>query len=245
MPKLNQIIAVTNGKKSRAAKEFTEVHKELQKNDLLLGISRTYQPAEENGEPLPPESKQVQVKVVDKLRQVREVLTDLFDVVLTQDAANTEARADVVVDGRTVAKDVPVTYLLFLEKQLTDLHTFVEKLPTLDPAEEWSFDRNKDVYATSPTRTVRTRKVSKPIVLHPATKEHPAQTQLVQEDVTAGHWATVKFSGAIPAKDRNEMLARVTKLSEAVKFAREQANGIDAKNRQIGKAVFDYVFGGD
>ena len=148
-----------------------------------------------------------------------------------------------VVDGKTIAKDVPVTYLLFLEKQLTDLHTLVEKLPTLDPSEEWTYDRNKDLHSTAAIRTVRTKKISKPIVLHPPTKEHPAQTQLVQEDVTAGHWVTVKFSGAIAAKDRNEMLSRVNKLSEAVKFAREQANGIEVKNREIAKPVFDYLFG--
>lgn len=242
MAKLNQIIAVTTGKKSRAVKEFTELHKELQKHELLLGISRTYQPIEENGEQLPPESKQVQVKVSDKLKQAREVLSDLFDVVLTQDAANCEAKADIVVEGRTIAKDVPVTHLLFIEKQLTDLHTFIEKLPTLDTAEEWTFDKNKDFYATAPTRTVRTKKVSKPVVLHPPTKEHPAQTQLVQEDVTVGYWATVKFSGAIPAKDRNEMLARVNRLSEAVKFARELANGIEVKDRKIAKPLFDYLF---
>ena len=89
MPKLNQIIAVTNGKKSRATKELTEIHHTLQKSELLTGISRTYQPSEENGEQLPPESKQVQVKVSDKILQVRLALSDLFDVVLTQDSANT------------------------------------------------------------------------------------------------------------------------------------------------------------
>ncbi len=78
MAKLNQIIAVCNGKKSRATKELTEVHKELQKSDLLNGISRTYQPSEENGEQLPPESKNVQVKVTDKIRQIREVLIVLI-----------------------------------------------------------------------------------------------------------------------------------------------------------------------
>ncbi|HSU66930.1 MAG TPA: hypothetical protein VLJ39_08670 [Tepidisphaeraceae bacterium] len=228
---------------SRTVKEFTEIHKEMQKHELLSGISRTYQPADEDGEQLPPESKQVQVRVTDKIRQAREALIDLLDVVITQDAANCEAKADLVVDGKTLAKDVPVTNLLFLEKQLTDLHTFIDKLPTLDPAEEWTFDKNKDFYVTPPTRTVRTKKVSKPIVLHPPTKEHPAQTQLVQEDVTAGHWSTVKFSGAVAARDRNEMLARVNKLSEAVKFAREQANSNEVKDRKIGAVILDYLFG--
>ena len=37
------------------------------------------------------------------------------------------AKADLVVDGVTLAKDLPVTYLLFLEKQLTELKAFVSK----------------------------------------------------------------------------------------------------------------------
>ena len=52
------------------------------------------------------------------------------------------------------------------------------------------------------------------------------------------------FLAAIPAQTRNEMLSRVNRLSEAVKFAREQANGIEVKDRKIAKEVFDFVFGG-
>jgi len=39
---------------------------------------------------------------------------------------------------------VPATYLLFLEKQLTDLHTLVSKLPVLDASETWVFDQAAD-----------------------------------------------------------------------------------------------------
>ena len=57
MPKLNQIVAVVAGKKTRAEKEFGELNKAAQKPDLFVGLSRTYQPAEENGEALPAEQK--------------------------------------------------------------------------------------------------------------------------------------------------------------------------------------------
>jgi hypothetical protein len=47
-------------------------------------------------------------------------------------------------------------YLLFLEKQLVDLHTFVKKLPVLDASDSWSYDASADCYATDPVQTVRT-----------------------------------------------------------------------------------------
>ena len=44
MPKLNQIIAISAGKKSAAQKAITEAHHSLQKTAQLEGISRTYKP---------------------------------------------------------------------------------------------------------------------------------------------------------------------------------------------------------
>ena len=64
----------------------------------------------------------------------------MFDVVLTQDMGNTHAKADIKVNGQTILPNVPVTYLLFLEKQVVDLETFVTKLPSLDPSEVWEAD---------------------------------------------------------------------------------------------------------
>src|SRR3954469_9349739 len=117
MARLNQIIAVEKGVKSRSFQELTEAHHVLQKPALLAGISRTYRPKDEEGEQLPPESTRVQVKSEQVLEATAEILTKLFDVVATKDWANCAAKADVVVDGRTLVQDAPVTYLLFLEKQ--------------------------------------------------------------------------------------------------------------------------------
>src|SRR3954467_2151941 len=119
MTRLNQIVAVEKGIKGRSFQELTEAHHALQKSGLLSGISRTYRPKDEEGEQLPPESTRVQVKADDAIRKTVEILTELFDVTATKDWANCKATANVVVDGNTLVSDVPVTYLLFLEKQLT------------------------------------------------------------------------------------------------------------------------------
>ena len=54
------------------------------------------------------------------LAEVAGILTRLFDVTLTKDTANCTARADVKIGDSVLLPAVPVTYLLFLEKQLTD-----------------------------------------------------------------------------------------------------------------------------
>ena len=242
MPKLNQIIAVEKGVKSKSYAELTEAHHSVQKAPLLSGIARTYQPKDEEGEQLPPESTRVQVRTEEVLRGIAATLSKLFDVTATKDATNCVAKANVVVDDQTLLSDVPVSYLLFLEKQLTDMQTFIRKLPVLDSAESWTFNDSADCWSTEPVRTIRTKKVPRNHVKAEATDKHPAQVEVYYEDVAIGYWTTVKFSGALPAKRVSEILERVEKLQQAVKFAREEANGTEVVDRKVGEKVFGYLF---
>jgi len=244
MPKLNQIIALLSGKKTQAKETLTETQQQSKKPELLTGLVRTYQPRDDGGEPQPDERKAVQVKVKDLIDRVKRDLTDVFDVVATQDWANCQAKADVLVDGRRMLEGVPVTHLLFLEKQLVDLRTFVESLPTLDAAEEWEYKPEFDSYVSKASRTNRTKKVPKSHVKYEATKEHPAQVDTYMEDVWVGTWTTTKFSGAIPAAMRNAMLERLRKLLDAVKSAREEANARDVTGVKVGASLLNYVFDG-
>jgi hypothetical protein len=243
MARLNQIIAVEKGIKSRSFQELTDAHHALQKPTLLSGISRTYRPKDEEGEQLPPEATKVQVKAEEIIRQTVSILTKLFDVTATKDWANCKARADVVIDGKPLLTDVPATYLLFLEKQLVDLHTFIRKLPTLDASESWTFDQSADSWVTEAVQTVRTKKIPRNHVKAEATDKHPAQVEVYYEDVPVGYWRTVKFSGSLPARRVNELLERVETLQQAVKFAREEANNLEVEDQKVGDKVFQYLFG--
>lgn len=240
--KLNQVIAIEKGTKSRSLQELTEAHHNLQKVAPLSGISRTYRPKDEEGEQFPPESTRVQIKSEEIIRKTSEVLTKLFDVVATKDWANCQAKADVIVDGKVLLTQAPATYLLFLEKQLVDLHTFIKKLPVLDPAESWAFDQSADCWATEPVQTVKTKKIPRNHVKAEATEKHPAQVEVYYEDVTVGTWRTIKFSGALPNRRVNELLDRVETLQEAVKFAREEANNTEVTEQKVGTAIFHYLF---
>ncbi|HEX3640525.1 MAG TPA: hypothetical protein VHV10_04490 [Ktedonobacteraceae bacterium] len=241
--KLNQVIAIEKGTKGRSLQELTEAHQTLQKPALLAGISRTYRPKDEEGEQFPPESTRVQIKAEDIIRKISEGLTKLFDVVATKDWANCTAKADIVVDGKVLLSQVPATYLLFIEKQLVDLHTFIKKLPVLDSSETWTFDPSADCWATEPVQTVKTKKIPRNHVKAEATEKHPAQVEVYYEDVVVGGWRTIKFSSALPAQRINELLSRVDKLQEAVKFAREEANNLEVVEQKVGAKIFDYLFG--
>lgn len=241
MAKLNQIIAVEKGVKSRVYGEITEMHKSSQKPELFNGFVKNYRKKDEEGEDYPPEKKKVQMIADTMLTQATKLLTELIDVTAAKDWANCHAFADVEVDGQVLIKDAPVPFLLFLEKQITDLHTFVDKLPTLDETDDWTRDENSGLFKTAAIPTHRTKKVQRPIVLYEATKEHPAQTQMITEDITVGYWDTVKHSGALPVPRKQYLLERVDKLLKAVKYAREQANAAEAEKQEIGKRLFDFL----
>lgn len=242
MTKLSQIVAIEKGVKAQADSVWTAAYHTFQKEPLLSGIARTYQPKDDAGDTLPPESTLVQIKVEDEVAKVVEAITRKFDVTLTKDTANCNAKADVVVDGVVVLAAVPVTYLLFLEKQLVGLQTFVSKLPTLDPAFKWTLDANAGAYATDPVGTTKTKKVPRNWVKAEATDKHPAQVEVYHEDIIVGTWTTTKFSGAVPADRVVELSARVAKLQQAVKFAREEANGTAVVDQAAGAAVLGYIF---
>lgn len=242
MGKLNQVIAVVNGRKTKVQKELSSLHHRAKKPELYYGMSRTYTPLDEDGETMPPETKRVQYTAGDALDALEDVLTDLIDVVATQDYNNTKAFADVVVDGETVLSQVPVTTLLFLEKQLNEISTYVEKIPVLDPSEEWKYDSNRGVHVTNPTTVNRTKKKPTPIVLAEATDKHPAQVDTFTEDVLVGRYHTRKMSGAMPADTKKALLDNVEKLRDAVKMAREEANNMEVENVKYGKKLFNFLF---
>ncbi len=239
---LNQVIAVVNGKKTRTESELSELYKLVQKPELFNGLVRNYRPLDEDGETQPQEKKNVQITVKEAVEKVQTILGDYLDLVFTQDLANCRAVADIVVDNKVVVEKVPVTHLLFLEKKLIDLRTFISHLPTLEATEKWSYNPNAEMNTSEPTITNRSKKVLKNHVKAPATDKHPAQVDVYSEDVKVGEWTNIKFSGAIPLSEKTILLGKVNSLSDAVKAAREKANSAEITQEKISKSLFDFVF---
>lgn len=242
MSQLHEILAVVQGASARATREFTDLHRCTQVDTLVAGRSRTYEPRDDDGERLPDEGQRVQLIIENTLRTVASTLTPAFDVVATRDEGNTHAKADVVVDDTTILADVPAVTLIYLEKQLGDILTFVAKLPVLSPAQQWYEDERNGFHVSEPVVTVSKRRVQKPLELAAATKEHPAQVRLIDVEEPAGNWTTILHSGALPATRKADLLERVVKLTDAVKVARTRANQAETSQVHIGGPLFDYLF---
>jgi hypothetical protein len=239
---LNQIIAIEKSVKKTAKDAQTEAYQHIGKNDTpLSGLVRTYQPLREDGVQYPDEETRVQIRVEDVVAGVGKLTARLFDVTATKDLANQGATADLIVDGEVIVDAVPVTFLLTLEKELVDWHTMLTKLPELDISEEWSPDADANAYRSKPKSTIRTSKQPRVITLSPPTDRHPAQVQLLQEDVAEGTWTAVKFSGKIPGARKAELLANTDKLIQATKMAREAANNIHVVDSDAGQRIIGFL----
>lgn len=243
MTKLSQLIAVVAGQKTRTKDSLTRVYQFFQKPDLFNGLTRAYTPRTEDGETLPSESKIVQQGVEPLLTEAFASVRTLWKAVADQDQANTKAVGYLTIDGRQVGP-IPVTHLLFLEKQLVDLRTAVSAIPLPDPTERWSRDAATGQLRSEPTQTVRTKKEPRVITLAAATDKHPAQVQVMGEDLPVGTWTTTKLSGTIQPTQKDALLARINRLIDSVKSARELANLAEVEETSFTDPIVDHLLAG-
>lgn len=242
MKKLSQIVALEKQVRQTSYKDLSKEHTLMQKPALCVGQSRVYRRLHEDGEQYPAESQNVAQRVEDALTDIARKLGELFDLTASKDMANMAAKADVIVDGKVLVKGAPVPFILFLEKQGQDLYTLAKALPTLDPAETWTFDANRGCYVSGKVETARSKKVKRALVKYPATTEHPAQTETYDEDVIVGYWETIKFSGAIGADRKRQLVERIESLQKALHVAREEANSTQSELVTVSKPIFEYLF---
>jgi len=249
MPRyLNQVIAIEADTRKATARRLTDAHHALARPGMLEGIEKTYRPRDEEGVQLPPEIGRVQATVLEMTLATHDALVDLFNIAAARDFTNGPddtlgAVSDVVVGDQVLIEKAPVSYLLWLERQLDDLHTFASKLPTHDPSTEWTLRDPRGVYQSEPVLTTRQEKQLRSIELAPATKEHPAQVRAYEEPVTVGMWTTVKLTGGIPVAERAELVGRINRLRQAVHSARETANRVEAADPRPGERLLSYIFG--
>lgn len=241
MTALHQLLAVKKDQSTRSQQALTSLYHTIQKPEPFAGISKTYQPRDEEGEQLPGSFDRVQLSIPTMLDELHAALVPMFQVVAATDATNQVATADIVVDNVTLARDVPVSTLLWLEKQLASLATVFAKIPVLDPQYEWTFNTAQGVWTTAPIESLRSKKVPRNHVKAHATDKHPEQVEVFFEDVNMGTWITRKLSGAMRASDVKALVAKVTKLRDAVKTAREEANRVEAVSMDLSE-LLNHIF---
>lgn len=191
------------------------------------------------------DTKELVSTVHDKIGYTFNQVGRHYDVLLQLEEANSRAKADLVVDGQLIAKDLPATFLLGMENRLKALRDVLFAIPTIEPSITWSDDEvsGVGVYRSAPLVSFKTEKVLKSKVLYEATKEHPAQIEKWTEDTAVAKIETVHKSGMLSPLDKSAMLGRMDKMITAVKLARQKANSVEVNNIHVSQDLFKYILG--
>lgn len=251
MSKLHELLAVEGNLEQQANKVRTDLINTFEKKRHLFEEKRVvFQPSVEGEGPTVESQSDIQSSVTSELNWIQSHLAKALDASYQVAEANTEARADVEVDdgsGAILLKQVPATALLELEKRAAEIHQLVAAVPTLDPAKGFSLDpqRGDGVYKAREIVKTRTKKTAKVIVKYEATKEHPAQTEMIAEDVPVGKIQEQEWSALITPGQKAELINRAEILVRSIRRARSRANETEVdQTKKIGAALLKFVFNG-
>lgn len=248
MSQLHELLAVEGDLEGTYKKILEETKTNFTKHpDRYFGQHIRIEMFDENAPKEAEVHKELDDTVPSKLGYTQGHIIRYLDAVLQKERTNQEAKADLVVNGTTIAKDVPATFLLGLETKLKTIRQNIyETIPTLQPGIKWEPDETQghNVYRRStPEEKFRTKKVMKNHVVAEATKEHPSQVQVYTEDEKVARIITDTWCGMVSPADKSDLLGRVDNLIRAVKKARQKANTTEVVNMTIGKELFAYING--
>lgn len=246
MPKLHELLAVESNLESQAVKVRTELSDTFAKKRHLFEEKRVlFTSNSENSQPVLETQSSIQSTVGKELTWVGKHLGKFIDASYQVAEANTKARADVVLeDGTTILKQIPATALLELEKRFTEIRDLICTVPTLDPAKSFALDSQREpgIFKAREITKSRTRKDMRVIVKYEATKEHPAQTELVPEDKTIGTITEQEWSGMMTPAEKSAMLDRAEQIIRAIRSARSRANDTECDtNQKIADTLLGYI----
>lgn len=249
MTRLHEILAVEGGYEATYRKILAEKQETFTKRaDHFIGSHAALEMFDDTKAGQNVEThKEMVTTVPQTLRYVAEISAPYYDTILTKDAANQRAVADIEVDGVTIVSAVPVTTLLGLESKLTALRNVYDAIPTLAPGRKWERDetRGQDVWLDiHPAVRLRTQKTPMHKVLVEPTNHHPAQVEKWFEDVPVGRTIETVESGMLSPHEKSLLLGRVDTLLAAVKKARQRANSIEIEQLRMGRALFQYIHTG-
>lgn len=249
MTKLHELLAVEGTLENQANKVRTDLMGTFEKKRHLFEEKRiVFTPSVEGEQATVEAQSDIQSTVAKELAWIQGHMAKALDASYQVAEANTEARADVILDDDTVLlKGLPATALLELEKRVAEVHALVASIPTLDPAKGFTPDAQKGegIFKAREVVKTRTKKTAKVIVKYEATKEHPAQTELVHEDVPVGKLQEQEWSALITPAQKAELIERAEALLRAVRRARSRANDTEVDTtKKIGAVLLKFVFTG-
>ena len=248
---LHEILAVESGfaeTANRIQKETTKTLKE--KQGLFQGLSKSHVMFSEADQHLKQatEFKEVESTVNEQLEFVGAKLIKYWNATYQKEEANQRAKADIIIDGVVISKDVPSMVLLSMEKKLESLLIMYNVIPTLDASKAWEADdtyAKPNVFRTKHAEERQHTNVSREWKeVSAATQHHKAQLAEVEKRDVVGKYIIHDYSGATTSQDKADKLERLTLLIEAVRTARQRANNTEVNTElEIGSDLIGFING--
>lgn len=247
--KLHEILAVEPERERTAKKIIDEATKTFSdKPNMFIGAHKTWQMFEDAAQHQAPadEHQALATTVPDKLDWVQKNVSRYFDTNLQKECANQKAKADLIVNGVTIATDLPATFLLGMETKLNRLRPVYEAIPVLPPSMDWEDAPELGEHvrkAVHPEEKFKSAKTFQHKVLYDATPEHPAQIERWEETVNVGKSVRETWSGMLTTHEKAMLLSRLETLQQAVKSARQRANSVEVVDRKVARDLFSFIHG--
>lgn len=249
MPKQHELLAVfDNIKKQLTVVLKAQIAAFTSKPQLFMEYRRELYWLEEGKPKDQLEFLEIQSTVIEELTHIRKSQAKRIDIGYQIDVVNTRAFADIVSeDGVVLAEHVPATFLMQMAHVLKEHQEFLKTIKTLDPAKSFKLDpdRGRGIYKAREVRKPTTKKTDTPVVLYPATKEHPAKVELKSYDVVIGHTLEQEWSGLITPAKKAELLDRSDQLLRAVMQAKAVANSQDVpdiKELRVANKLLNFLY---
>ena len=248
MGKLHELLAVEKGVLGEASHITQETIKTFKdKKNLFEGQIRTFEPFEDLDDDkisynFPDENVPIITSVKDKLNYFFKSFADSANAIISKEETNLKATATVEIGGKEVT--LGATTLLSIEKMLNStMKKVLESIPTTTVTQQWKWSEEDQMYKSAEHQTIKMKKIAKPLVRYEATKEHPAQVDMVTEDVPLGKWHTTFISKEFSQKEASEILSRLSELTRKVTKARIRANQAKVEKTEVPNLIIKEISG--
>lgn len=247
MTQLHEILAVEKALGKVSEKMTQESLQTFKKENLFKGFIKSLTMFADDEQRLNEHtSLKLETTVDENLDYLIPNIAKYWNTVLAKDLANQLAVADIVLEnGKTIAKDVPATFLLGLETKLGALRQVFISLPTLAPGIDWrenTLERAGIWKNENADISFKTITLQEFVEASPATKEHPAQVVGVKNVKNVGTYSMLSESGMVSPLDKATRLERFDEIFSAVKKARSRANNAPVDTtKKVAQQLLEYI----
>ncbi len=249
MGNIHQHLAALTEIEQRDIKISNETALTFKKKELFEGFERVLHMHDEERreeEAGAKEVKSITTSIAERIGYQHMFNIKNVDMQFQREVANSVAKATVMLPNGKNMKNVPVTFLMYIEKYLIRQRNLFMGIPTLDTTIKWKKDEQIDMVnvhkTAAPEHANKTEKTRTVIHIAPATKEHKEQAELFDKDVIVGHYEKTRVTGMLTPLQKANLIGYIDECIVAIRIAKSKANNTAVGNEKIAEELFKGIY---